>query len=137
MQSPGKQNRGSRAKRGPLVALALAACVLGSTSFLARDAQASGPVYRYIDARLGSLNNRLDEDDVLIVMSDHGIRTSMEHAPLAFFVADGDGIANGRSLGAPELAGVSRSLVELFGISTDWPDTGVAPWTQSARASLH
>lgn len=93
-------------------------------------------VYRYIDFRLGALHDRLDEDDVLIVMSDHGIRTSMEHSPLAFFVADGAGIAHGRSLGEPAIAGVSRSLAELVGVSTDWPDTGVGPWTRTAGSAI-
>jgi hypothetical protein len=37
-------------------------------------------VYRYIDARLLEVHDSLDDDDVLIVMSDHGARTAMEHS---------------------------------------------------------
>jgi hypothetical protein len=97
-----------------------------------RDGQDDGEgllfsVYRYIDARLGGVHQLLDEDDVLVVMSDHGIRTSMEHAPEAIFVATGAGLAPGRSLGTPALHGVSRVLAGWLGVETDWPETGVAP----------
>lgn len=98
-----------------------------------RDAQDDGvgmlfSVYRYIDARLGSLHDRLDEDDVLIVMSDHGIRTAMEHSRFAFFVASGSDVPAGKAPGMPELRGVSRAAADILGIPTRWPDTGVAAW---------
>lgn len=82
--------------------------------------------YRYIDGRLGELWNALDGDDVLIVLSDHGARTAMEHATDAIFVAVGGGIPPGRSPGRPEIAGVPRVLAALFGQETAWPETGVA-----------
>lgn len=85
-------------------------------------------VYRYIDARLASIDAALDEDDVLIVMSDHGIRTAMEHARESFFVAVGGGVPPGRAEGMPALRGVSRAVADLLGVATDWPDTGIAPW---------
>ncbi len=98
----------------------------------ARDGQDDGEgllfeVYRYIDARLGALHDVLDEDDVLIVMSDHGIRTSMEHSRDAIFVAVGAGIAPGRSDGTPALRGVAHSVSELLGVEHAWPDTGILP----------
>ncbi|MGE4609254.1 MAG: hypothetical protein AAEJ52_21170, partial [Myxococcota bacterium] len=88
-------------------------------------------LYRYIDARLADTNNLLDEDDVLIVMSDHGIRTSMEHSRHAFFVATGAAVPVGRAPGRPALRGVPAVLADLMGIETDWPRTGVAAWTSS------
>jgi len=91
-------------------------------------------VYRYIDARIGALHAHLDADDVLIVMSDHGIRTAMEHDRPALFVATGAGVPTGRAPGQPSLRGVSRVLADLLGIATTWPDTGVASWA-SAVAS--
>jgi hypothetical protein len=96
-----------------------------------RDGQDDGAgllfsVYRYLDARLADVHGALDADDVFIVMSDHGIRTAMEHSPLAFFVAAGDGIEPGRSPGRPALAGVSRLLAELLAVDTTWSDTGLA-----------
>ncbi len=88
-------------------------------------------VYRYLDWRLGHIHDRLDADDVLIVMSDHGIRTAMEHSLDALFVAVGEGVPRGRAEGMPELRGVPAVLADLLGVSHDWPRTGVAPWSAS------
>jgi len=93
-------------------------------------------VYRYIDARLGAVHELLDEDDIFIVMSDHGIRTAMEHSRFAFFVATGPGVPSGRAAGEPELRGVSRVVADLFGVTTDWPETGVAPWARSLARTV-
>lgn len=71
-------------------------------------------VYRYIDQRLAEIYERLDGDDVLVVMSDHGIRNAMEHESDALFVAIGDGISAGRAPGTPELAGVPFALQALL-----------------------
>lgn len=84
-------------------------------------------VYRYIDARLGQVWNALDRDDVLVVLSDHGIRTSMQHAEDAIFVAAGGGLPHGRTAGMPDLAGVPRLLTDYLGVETSWPDHGIAP----------
>ena len=93
-------------------------------------------VYRYIDARLEALHNALDADDVLIVMSDHGIRTAMQHSRHAVFVAVGAGVPHGRAPGRPALRGVSRVVADLLAVETDWPDTGVASWAAGrARAT--
>jgi hypothetical protein len=106
-----------------------------------RDAQDDGrgllfSVYRYLDARVGAVHELLDDDDIFIVMSDHGIRTAMEHSRFAFFVATGPGVPRGRAAGEPELRGVPRVLADLFGVATDWPETGVAPWAQSLARTL-
>ena len=82
-------------------------------------------LYRYLDLRVGELDAALDADDVLIVMSDHGIRTSMEHDPAAVFVAAGGGIPAGRAPGTPALRGVARYVADLLEVPTEWPDTGV------------
>jgi arylsulfatase A-like enzyme len=92
-------------------------------------------VYRYIDARIGALHAFLDADDVLIVMSDHGIRTAMEHDRPALFVATGAGVPVGRAPGSPSLRGVSRVLADLLGVATTWPDTGVAGWARAVAAA--
>jgi hypothetical protein len=91
-------------------------------------------VYRYVDARLGEVDAALDADDVLVVMSDHGIRTAMEHSPQAIFVASGGGIPPGRAAGEPDLRGVPRALAELLGVATEWPDSGLASFAALARA---
>jgi hypothetical protein len=82
-------------------------------------------LYRYMDARLDELWRTLDADDALIVMSDHGIRTALEHDPQALFLAAGPGIRVGRVPGAPALAGIPRLIADSFGVRTDWPATGI------------
>ncbi len=85
-------------------------------------------IYRYVDARLADVDRALDEDDLLIVMSDHGISTAFEHDRQALFVVAGGGVPPGRVPGRPELRGVGRLLAELVGVETAWPDTGVGDW---------
>ena len=92
-----------------------------------RDAQDDGQgllfdVYRYVDARIGELHPLLDADDVLLVLSDHGIRTAMEHDRPALFIATGAGVPVGRAPGRPALRGVSRVLADLLGVQTAWPE---------------
>ncbi len=103
-----------------------------------RDGQDDGApllydVYRYVDARIADVHSRIDADDVFIVMSDHGIRTSMEHSPHGIFVATGPDIPHGRAAGRPALRGVSIVLANLLGVAAEWPDTGVAPWSTAFR----
>jgi phosphopentomutase len=81
--------------------------------------------YRYIDGRLREVAEALDSDDVLIVMSDHGIRTALEHDEDAFFVAVGAGLSHGRVPGRPHLRGVPQLLATLLGVPADWPETGL------------
>ena len=91
----------------------------------------AGPLldaYRYIDARLAQLHGALDQDDWLVLLSDHGIRSSMQHEEDAIFAVIGEGVPRGRASGQPDLRGVPRTLAAMLGIETDWPDTGAAPW---------
>jgi hypothetical protein len=78
-------------------------------------------VYRYLDERLTQLLGALDRDDVLVVMSDHGIRTAMEHERDAIFVAVGDDLPALRVAGRPDLRGVPRAIASLFALETSWP----------------
>jgi len=64
-------------------------------------------VYRYLDQRLAELQGEMDADDVLLVMSDHGIRNAMEHAEDAIFIAVGGGVTPGRVPGEPDIGGVA------------------------------
>lgn len=91
-------------------------------------------VYRYADRRLGEFASRLDADDTLIVMSDHGIRTAMRHDESAVFAMVGPGVPFGRAEGTPALRGVGRVVAALAGLPPDFPDTGVAPWLTLATA---
>jgi hypothetical protein len=51
------------------------------------------------------------------------------------FIATGPGIPPGRTPGRPALRGVSAVLGDLLGVATDWPDTGVAPWSRALAAA--
>jgi len=84
--------------------------------------------YRFLDHRIGQFWASLDADDVLVVMSDHGILNSMQHARPAIFVAVGPDIPPGRTPGTPHLRGCPRVFADLLGVETDWPDTGIATW---------
>jgi hypothetical protein len=81
--------------------------------------------YRYIDRRLGELYRATDGNDVLLVMSDHGANTALEHHPHALFIAAGGGVEPGRIPGTPDLRGIPRMIAEFFGVPTDWPDSGL------------
>jgi hypothetical protein len=91
--------------------------------------------YRYIDHRLAQIYARIDRDDILLVMSDHGIRTAMEHETDALFVIAGAGVPSGRAPGKPHLRGVPRILAGLLGIETPWPDSGIAAWVEAPAES--
>jgi len=87
--------------------------------------------YRYIDDRLGDLARAIDDDDMLIVMSDHGTLTSMQHDPVAMFVAWGNGVPQGIGQGLIRLGSVARLLATLEGVEVDWPGEDFAPWARA------
>lgn len=84
--------------------------------------------YRYMDRRLAELAAALDGDDVLIVMSDHGIRTAMEHDPRSLFVALGRDVESGRIPGSPPIRHASGWIADLLDVDVDWPGTGETDW---------
>jgi len=92
-------------------------------------------IYRYIDARIAEVYRETDADDVFIVMSDHGIRTAMEHSRHAMFIATGPGVPVGRAPGRPAIRGVGAVAADLLGVATDWPDTGIAPWARTLAST--
>jgi hypothetical protein len=85
-------------------------------------------VYRYVDRRLGEIRRTLDGNDVLVVMSDHGIRTALQHDEQAMFLAIGGDAPAGRLVGFPEIRGIPRMIADFFGVATDWPSTRVESW---------
>lgn len=100
---------------------------------------ARGPLldaYRYIDDRLAALEPLLDRDDWLVYLSDHGIRSSMQHEEDAILAVLGEGVPAGRAAGTPALRGVPKGLAAMLGVDTDWPDTGAVPWlTADSKAT--
>lgn len=85
-------------------------------------------IYRYVDRRLGEIYRALDGNDVLVVMSDHGIRSALDHDPQAMFIAFGHGVPTGQLAGQPEIRGIPRMIADFFGVPTSWPATGVESW---------
>jgi len=92
--------------------------------------------YRYIDERLAALDGLLDEDDWLVFLSDHGIRSAMQHEEDAIFVVVGEGVPAGRADGTPALRGVPKSLAAMLGVPTTWPDTGATAWLRVPDARM-
>lgn len=77
--------------------------------------------YRYLDGVLGRVVALLDEDTTLIVMSDHGFRTSSaqplingSHNEVAVFLAWGDRVKPGR--GAVHIFDVAPTIYALLGL---------------------
>ena len=91
-------------------------------------------VYRLAERRLGELLAPLDGNDALVVMSDHGARTALQHDREALFVVAGGGVRPGRAAGRPALGGIPRMIAERLGVATPWPATGIEPWGPPARA---
>ena len=79
----------------------------------------------------------IDEDDLLVVMSDHGIRASMEHDENAMFVVTGKGVPHGRAEGRPALQGVPRVVANLLGVDPVLRDTKIAPWALALGRAHH
>ena len=79
-------------------------------------------VYRYLDYRLGQFMNQLQEDDLLMVVSDHGIETATKHHPRAFFALYGKTVQPGQIKGEPEFQGLAHLMATLMGKHTSFPE---------------
>lgn len=82
-------------------------------------------LYRYVDERLRAVATAIDDDDVLIVFSDHGMQGGIAHDRASLFFAYGGPVALGRTPGTPALRGLPRLFADLLGVSTTWEDTGI------------
>lgn len=85
-------------------------------------------LYRYCDERLGQLHNSLDQDDVLVVMSDHGLSSHMAHDRRSLFLVAGGDVPVGRSKVIVPLFGLPRMLADLLGVPTEWRRSGLEGW---------
>ena len=85
-------------------------------------------LYRYCDERLGQLHNALDEDDVLVVMSDHGLSSHMAHDRRSLFLVVGGDVPVGRSKVIVPLFGLPRMLADLLEVPTEWRKSGLEGW---------
>lgn len=87
--------------------------------------------YRLLDHRLAEVRRAQDEDDLLVLLSDHGSRTALEHDRHALFLAVGSGVEPGRIVEQPPIRGIGRMLATLLGVETDWPETALSRWAAS------
>lgn len=90
-------------------------------------------LYRYCDARLGELYEALDEDDVLIVASDHGVSSHMAHDRRSLFLVDGGWLPSGRAPYIVPLYGLPRMLADLLRVETDWHRSGLERWVKQVE----
>ena len=65
--------------------------------------------------------NQLQEDDLLMVVSDHGIETATKHHPRAFFALYGGTVRHGQLEGEPEFHGLAHLMAKLMGKETSFP----------------
>lgn len=82
-------------------------------------------LYRYVDERLRAVASAIDDDDVLIVFSDHGMQGGIAHDRASLFIAYGGPVARGRHPGSPALRGIPRVFADLLGVPTTFEDTGL------------
>ena len=69
---------------------------------------------------------QMDEDNILVVMSNYGIRTGSKHETDAVFVVLGPGISKTRIAGRPDLKGVPAMFARLLGVDVpEWPSAGL------------
>src|SRR5690606_34535417 len=90
-------------------------------------------LYRYCDARLGELYEALDEDDVLIVASDHGVSSHMAHDRRSLFLVDGGWLPSGRAPYIVPRYGLPRMLADLLRVETDWHRSGLERWVKQVE----
>jgi predicted AlkP superfamily phosphohydrolase/phosphomutase len=83
--------------------------------------------------RIGQIFNAIDEDDVLIVMSDHGISSHMAHDRRSVFLAGGGQVPSGHGSTYFPLWGIPRMLAALLDVPVDWAQSGVGGWIEHLK----
>ena len=73
-------------------------------------------VYRHWDVMLGRLIEALDQDDTLIVVSDHGIQDSLLHHIQCMLVLDGPGLPQDSSVSTLPIGHLPSVILSRFGI---------------------
>lgn len=76
-------------------------------------------LYRYVDHRLAAVLPQVDEDDVLVVFSDHGIQNAVEHDEQALFLALGGGIEPATFDDVVPLDGIPHLLLSLLNVDAE------------------
>lgn len=73
-------------------------------------------VYRHFDAMLGQFIKELDQDDTLIIVSDHGIQDSLLHHIQCMLVLDGPGLPRDSSVSTLPIGHLPSVILSRFGI---------------------
>lgn len=72
--------------------------------------------YRHLDRVIGRFVPELDEDDTLVLVSDHGIMGTLHHHPVCLLVIVGPGMPAGRSFGTLPIGHLPSVLLSRFGL---------------------
>jgi hypothetical protein len=80
--------------------------------------------YTYLDRRLKGVIERMDEDDVLLVISDHGTQNTANHDVRSLFLASGPGLKSA-TIDGFAIAVLPAYLAALFGVEAQWGDASV------------
>ena len=83
------------------------------------DEPLQGPIletYRHLDRLLGELAAELDADDTLILVSDHGIYSTLHHHRSCVLVMEGPGLAPGSAFGTIPIGHFPCAVLSRFGI---------------------
>lgn len=80
-------------------------------------------VYIYLDEVVGELRASLDEDDLFLLISDHGIKDGLSHHPEAMFIGEGPGLDG---VGGRADFAIDRFPHIVFSLMTEgaWPSGG-------------
>ena len=83
--------------------------------------------YTYLDRRLRGIIERIDEDDVLLIISDHGTQNTANHDVRSLFLASGPGLKP-TTIEGFSISVLPAYLAILFGVDAPWGDpTVLAP----------
>ncbi len=78
--------------------------------------------YTYLDRRLKGVIERMDGDDVLLVISDHGTQNASNHDVRSLFLASGPGLES-TTIDSFAISALPAYLADLFGVAAPWGDS--------------
>ncbi len=72
--------------------------------------------YRHVDRIIARFVAELDEDDTIILVSDHGIMGTLHHHPICLLVLEGPGMPPGKSFGTLPIGHLPPVLLSRFSV---------------------
>ena len=100
--------------------------VLSHSLFENKDSHSEGNLllevfYIYFDQLIGKIRKDLDADDTLIIISDHGIQTSLQHDQISLFLAEGPNIPKNSQFARFDIQYFPKLLTSLV-LDQKWPE---------------